>query len=77
MLRRGFNSVRDNNDLGQIAAGLFFIAFVASPEQFSTVQRSLRDDALNECIRHVGSALFAVPPGVRPGSIGHGLFARG
>ena len=36
-----------------------------------------RSDALNEYIRHVGSAMFAVPPGVRSADdyIGSGLFA--
>jgi deferrochelatase/peroxidase EfeB len=33
-------------------------------------------DALNEYIKHVGSALFAVPPGAEPGTyVGEGLFA--
>ena len=41
------------------------------------MQRSLAGhDALNEYIKHVGSAIFAVPPGVRGGqSIGDSLFA--
>ena len=44
--------------------------------QFIDVQTSLADDALNEYIRHVGSAVFAVPPGVAAGGfIGEGLFA--
>jgi deferrochelatase/peroxidase EfeB len=33
-------------------------------------------DALNEYIKHVGSALFAVPPGAPPGGyVGEGLLA--
>ena len=76
LLRRGYNFVEGNNDLGQITAGLFFIAYVRDPEQFVTVQRSLREDALNEYVRHVGSALFAVPPGARPGGfVGEALFS--
>jgi len=30
-------------------------------------QEALADDALNEYIHHTGSAVFAVPPGLRPG----------
>ncbi|GAA2519197.1 iron uptake transporter deferrochelatase/peroxidase subunit [Rarobacter incanus] len=75
ILRRGFNFVEGNNNLGQLTAGLFFIAFQKDPQQFIDVQRSLKSDALNEYIRHVGSAVFAVPPGVREGGyIGQGLF---
>jgi deferrochelatase/peroxidase EfeB len=32
---------------------------------FIPLQRNLATDALNEYIQHVGSAVFAVPPGVR------------
>ena len=33
-------------------------------------------DALNEYIKHVGSAIFAVPGGIAPGaSVGDALFA--
>ena len=75
MLRRGYNFVEGNNDLGQLNAGLFFLAFVRSPEQFVGVQRSLAKDTLNEYIRHIGSAIFAVPGGIRAGeSVGSGLF---
>ena len=37
-------------------------------------QRLGQIDALNEYIKHVGSALFAVPPGTKPGGcVGEGL----
>jgi len=76
ILRRGYNFVEGNNNLGQISGGLFFLSFQRSPQQFIDVQKSLAADALNEYIRHVGSAIFAVPPGVKPGeSIGAGLFS--
>jgi deferrochelatase/peroxidase EfeB len=76
LLRRGYNFVDGNDDLGRLDAGLFFISFQRSPEQFITVQRNLAHDAMNEYISHVGSAIFAVPPGVRTGqSIGASLFA--
>jgi deferrochelatase/peroxidase EfeB len=76
LLRRGYNFVDGNDALGRLDAGLFFISFQRSPEQFITVQRNLARDAMNEYITHVGSAIFAVPPGVRVGqSIGASLFA--
>ncbi|TFD50588.1 deferrochelatase/peroxidase EfeB [Cryobacterium frigoriphilum] len=77
MLRRGYNFVDGNDELGRLNAGLFFISFQRSPEQFTRVQLNLaKNDALNEYIRHVGSALFAVPPGAATGSyVGAALFA--
>ncbi|TBN57344.1 deferrochelatase/peroxidase EfeB [Glaciihabitans arcticus] len=77
MLRRGYNFVDGNDDLGRLNAGLFFICFQRDPRtQFVPVQLSLaRNDAMNEYVRHVGSGIFAVPPGAtsdRP--IGAGLF---
>jgi deferrochelatase/peroxidase EfeB len=78
MLRRGY-SFTDGVDesLGELEAGLFFISFQRDPEQFVAIQRRLGSvDALNEYIKHVGSALFAVPPGARPGGyIGEGLLS--
>jgi deferrochelatase/peroxidase EfeB len=76
MLRRGYNFVDGNDELGRLDAGLFFLSFQRSPEQFITVQRSLASDGLNEYLKHVGSAIFAVPRGVRPGEhVGQALFA--
>jgi deferrochelatase/peroxidase EfeB len=76
ILRRGYNFVDGNDALGRLDAGLFFISFQRTPASFTSVQLNLaRNDALNEYIRHVGSALFAVPPGARKGSyVGAGLF---
>jgi deferrochelatase/peroxidase EfeB len=79
MLRRGF-SFTDGIDpiTGQLDAGLFFLAFQKDPrEQFVAIQARLAaDDALNEYIKHTGSALFAVPPGLNaPGDwFGRALF---
>lgn len=76
MLRRGYNFVDGSNDLGQLEAGLFFMSYQRTPAQFVAVQQALKADTLNEYIRHVGSALFAIPPGARPGGfVGEGLFA--
>ena len=63
---------------GEIDAGLLFLAFQQHPEtQFVRVQKALAGvDALNEYIKHVGSAIFAVPGGIAPGaSVGDALFA--
>ncbi|WP_104130308.1 iron uptake transporter deferrochelatase/peroxidase subunit [Cryobacterium sp. N21] len=77
LLRRGYNFVDGNDDLGRLEAGLFFISFQRSPTQFTTVQLNLaKHDALNEYIRHVGSALFVVPAGAADGAyVGSALFA--
>lgn len=76
ILRRGYNFVDGNTDLGRLDAGLFFLSYQRTPERFVTLQRSLSSDALNEYIRHVGSGVWAVPPGAVPGSyVGAGLFA--
>ena len=75
LLRRGYNYVDGNDALGRLDAGLFFISFQRSPQQFITVQQNLARDALNEYIKHVGSAIFAVPPGAKEGrSVGATLF---
>jgi deferrochelatase/peroxidase EfeB len=54
---------------GELDAGLFFICFQQDPRKgFIPLQRKLgASDRLNEYIKHVGSGLFAVPPGVQPG----------
>ena len=70
ILRRGY-SFTDGVDesLGELEAGLFFICFQRDPQrQFVAIQRRLgSSDSLNEYIKHVGSAVFAVPPGARRG----------
>ena len=74
LLRRGYNFVDGNDSLGRLDAGLFFLSFQKHPERFVTVQRSLARDGLNEYLRHVGSAVFAIPPGVQAGaSLGDAL----
>ena len=76
LLRRGYNYVDGNDELGRLDAGLFFISFQRSPQQFIAVQQNLARDALNEYIKHVGSAIFAVPPGAASGSyVGASLFS--
>ncbi|GAA2928002.1 iron uptake transporter deferrochelatase/peroxidase subunit [Microbacterium luteolum] len=76
ILRRGYNYVDGNNELGRLDAGLFFLSYQRDPGQFITLQRRLSTDLLNEYIRHVGSGIWAVPAGVKPGSyVGAELFA--
>jgi deferrochelatase/peroxidase EfeB len=80
ILRRGY-SYTDGmfSDSGELDAGLFFIAFQRDPRtQFVPLQRKLSaSDALNEYIEHVGSGLYACPPGVSSSGDfwGSGLFA--
>ncbi|WP_102510759.1 iron uptake transporter deferrochelatase/peroxidase subunit, partial [Sanguibacter massiliensis] len=66
MLRRGYNYTDGSDGLGRLDAGLMFLAFVRDPaRQFIPMQtRMARDDLLVEYLRHTGSGLFAVPPGV-------------
>ncbi|MUL40544.1 Dyp-type peroxidase [Streptomonospora sp. PA3] len=77
MLRRGYSFDEGWRPDGTRDAGLLFMAWQADPARgFVPVQRNLADsgDALNEYIRHEGSALFAVPPAARDGDyIGRAL----
>jgi deferrochelatase/peroxidase EfeB len=78
ILRRGY-SYTDGIDpvAGTLVGGLFFIAFMKKPGQFIKLQNSLAADSLNEYVQHVGSAVFACPPGLTTASQrwGDGLFA--
>lgn len=67
ILRRGYSFVDGSDGLGRLEAGLFFLAYQRDPRRgFIPVQQRLASsDTLNEYIQHVGSALFACPPGVR------------
>ncbi|GCB49917.1 iron uptake transporter deferrochelatase/peroxidase subunit [Streptomyces sp. NL15-2K] len=66
ILRRGYSFTDGTDGLGRLDAGLFFLAYQRDVrEGFVRIQRNLATDTLNEYIQHVGSAVFAVPPGVR------------
>jgi deferrochelatase/peroxidase EfeB len=67
ILRRGYSFTDGTEGVGRLDAGLFFLAYQRDVrEGFIPLQRRLAaKDALNEYIQHVGSAVFAVPPGVR------------
>ncbi|MFF9812550.1 iron uptake transporter deferrochelatase/peroxidase subunit [Streptomyces sp. NPDC014006] len=66
ILRRGYSFTDGTDGLGRLEAGLFFLAYQRDVRKgFIPVQRNLsRMDALNEYTQHVGSAIFAIPPGV-------------
>lgn len=77
ILRRGYNFVDGSDGVGHLEAGLFFLAFNRDPrKQFIPMQNALSSkDAMMEYVQHTGSAIFAVPPGVREGGYwGDGLF---
>ncbi len=71
ILRRGYSFVDGTDGLGRLNAGLFFLAYQRDPRKgFVQIQTNLAgkaQDNLNEYIQHVGSGLWAVPPGVQPG----------
>ncbi|MET1051865.1 MAG: iron uptake transporter deferrochelatase/peroxidase subunit [Mycetocola sp.] len=78
LLRRGYNFVDGNDELGRLNAGLFFICFQRDPRtQFIPIQKQLgRSDLMNEYVRHIGSGIFAVPAGAREGGwVGSALFS--
>ncbi|GAA2098993.1 iron uptake transporter deferrochelatase/peroxidase subunit [Actinomadura alba] len=76
ILRRGYSFTDGSDGLGRLDAGLFFIAYQRDPRKgFIPLQRSLAADGLNEYLQHVGSGIWACPPGVRQGGFwGEGLF---
>ena len=78
ILRRGY-SFTDGVDprLGELDAGLFFIAYSATRDAVRALQRRLgASDALNEYIKHARLRRLRRPAGHRPGElVGAGLFA--
>ncbi|MET3174783.1 UNVERIFIED_ORG: deferrochelatase/peroxidase EfeB [Arthrobacter sp. UYCu721] len=78
MLRRGYNYTDGSDGLGHLDAGLFFIAFVKDPRTHYVPMQlamSKQDTLALEYLKHTGSALAAVPPGIQPGGfVGEGLF---
>jgi deferrochelatase/peroxidase EfeB len=77
IFRRGYNFTDGINEVGQLDAGLLFVAYMNDPDHFIQLQTRLgRSDALNEYIAHIGSGIFAVPPAPKKGSyLAQGLFA--
>ena len=77
IFRRGYNFTDGINELGQLDAGLLFVAYMNDPAHFVTLQTKLGgSDLLNEYIAHIGSGIFAIPPAPEEGHyIGQALFA--
>jgi len=77
LLRRGYNFVDGSNQLGRLAAGLFFISYVTDPRtHYIPMQARLASsDLMAEYLQHIGSGLWAVPPGIGKGEfVGQALF---
>ncbi len=78
VLRRAYNYTDGSDGLGRLDAGLFYLAFARDlDKQFVPLQMQLsRSDLMNEYVRYIGSAAFAIPPGVASagGYIGQTLF---
>jgi len=74
--RRGYNYTDGLDPSGELNAGLLFISYQNDPQHFVRLQNRLGGhDLLNEYIRHVGSAIFAVPPAPERGHyVGQALF---
>ncbi len=66
MLRRGYNYTDGSDGLGRLDAGLFFIAFVVDPRtHYVPIQNLIsKQDLMQEYVRHTGSGLFVIPPGI-------------
>ncbi|MEI6701225.1 MAG: deferrochelatase/peroxidase EfeB, partial [Actinomycetota bacterium] len=79
LLRRGYNFIDGVDErTGNLSAGLLFICFQRDPiKQFTALQGDLaRSDNLSNYITHVGSGVFACPPGCGPNDeLGASLFA--
>lgn len=66
--RRSYNYTDGLDTDGQLNAGLLFISYQNDPQHFIRLQNRLgAHDLLNEYIRHIGSAIFAIPPAPEEG----------
>ncbi|RIN25013.1 iron uptake transporter deferrochelatase/peroxidase subunit [Mammaliicoccus vitulinus] len=77
ILRRSYSySDGIHSQTGTFDAGLLFLSFQKSPEQFIKIQNKMGAvDKLNEYITHRGSGIFLCLPGVREGGyLGETLF---
>ncbi|OBI04559.1 iron uptake transporter deferrochelatase/peroxidase subunit [Mycobacterium scrofulaceum] len=74
--RRSYNYTDGLDANGQLNAGLLFVSYQKDPQDFIRLQNRLgAHDLLNEYVRHIGSAIFAVPPAPAEGHyIGQSLF---
>ena len=66
--RRSYNYTDGLDAEGQLNAGLLFVSYQNNPGNFIRLQNRLgAHDLLNEYIRHIGSAIFVVPPAPEEG----------
>jgi deferrochelatase/peroxidase EfeB len=66
--RRSYNYTDGLDDNGQLNAGLLFVSYQSDPRHFVAIQNRLgAHDLLNEYIRHIGSAIFVIPPAPEEG----------
>lgn len=74
--RRSYNYTDGLDANGQLNAGLLFISYQNDARHFIAIQNRLgAHDLLNEYVRHIGSAIFAVPPAPQQGHyLGQALF---
>jgi deferrochelatase/peroxidase EfeB len=65
ILRRAYNYTDGSDGLGRLDAGLFFLSFQRDIDrQFIPMQMRLsKSDRMNEYVRYLSSATFAIPPG--------------
>lgn len=69
ILRRSYNYTDGITEYGVLDAGLLFVSYQNDPAYFELLQTRLgAADALNEYIRHIGSAIFFIPPAPQEGS---------
>lgn len=79
ILRRGYSYVDGiDQDTDTPAVGLLFLCYQRDPrKQFIPIQRNIAGkDALSTYLTHIGSAVFACPPGAKHGGyVGEGLIS--
>lgn len=78
MLRRGYNYMEGNDKFGRLVGGLFFIAFVRDPRtHFIPVLAAMATDQMTEYLKHIGSGMYVIPPGMSEQDeyIGQALFS--
>lgn len=65
ILRRAYNYTDGSDGLGRLDAGLFFLSFQRDiDKQFIPMQMRLsKSDRMNEYVKYLSSATFAIPPG--------------
>ena len=75
--RRSYNYTDGLRPDGELDAGLLFMSYQNDPRHFIALQNRLGGhDLLNEYIRHIGSAIFVVPPAPEEGHyVGQAMFA--